>query len=252
MKVIYGLRSAVFWLFFVVLLFIYGFALLVCIPFCRQSGRYAIIRSWCRVIVVLMKAICGVDYRFIGMGNIPKKGPFILLSKHQSGWETLALTAFVPRRLSYIYKKELHKIPIFGWGLASLGMFSIDRAQGRNAFALMKQEVPKFFEKGWGIILFPEGTRTAPGQVVKYKSGGARLAECTGAPVIPVALNSGECWPKHSFVIRPGVVKVVFNSPINPEGMSAHELNEKVFEIIENEMAKISPKFYRKKSGEQQ
>lgn len=71
-------------------------------------------------------------------------------------------------------------------------------------------------------------------------------------PVIPVALNSGECWPKHSFVIRPGVVKVVFNSPINPEGMSAHELNEKVFEIIENEMAKISPKFYRKKSGEQQ
>ncbi len=110
----------------------------------------------------------------------------------------MALFGFVPRRVSFVYKRELHKLPVFGWGLASLGMLSIDRSHGKAAFEHIKEEAPKYFEKGWAIVLFPEGTRTKPGQTVKYKSGGARIAIDTGTPVVPIALNSGRCWPKEA------------------------------------------------------
>ena len=96
------------------------------------------------MVIGLMRTICGVRYEITGMDKVPATGPVILLSKHQSGWETLAFFALVPRRLSYIYKRELHRLPIFGWGLASLGMFSVDRSEGRTAFERMKREVPEF------------------------------------------------------------------------------------------------------------
>lgn len=244
MKFILGIRAVVFWFFFCLTMLFYGVVLFIAIPFSSQETRYRIVKGWCRVAINLMRDICGVRYELIGMDNVPSQGPVILLSKHQSGWETLAFFALVPRRLSYIYKRELHRLPVFGWGLASLGMFSVDRAEGRNAFEMLKREVPKFFAKGWALILFPEGTRTKPGATVKYKSGGARLAIDTQAPVIPVALNSGECWPKHSFLFYPGVVKVVFGAPISPEGKTPHQLNAEVQAAIEGEMKNISPKYY--------
>ena len=103
----------------------------------------------------------------------------------------------------------------------------------------MKREVPEFFAHGWALVLFPEGTRTAPGASVKYKTGGVRLAIATNAPIVPIALNSGECWPKHSFLLYPGVIKVVFGDPISPEGKTPHELNEEVRSAIEGEMKLI-------------
>ena len=124
-------------------------------------------------------------------------------------------------------------------------MFSVDRSEGRTAFERMKREVPDFFAHGWALVLFPEGTRTAPGASVKYKTGGVRLAIATNAPIVPIALNSGECWPKHSFLLYPGVIKVVFGDPISPEGKTPHELNEEVRSEIEGEMKRISPKYYK-------
>ena len=245
MKFVCALRSVVYWLLFSASILCYSLVLLICMPFSGQNLRYSIIKSWCGIAVKLMRAICGVKYDFQGLENIPSSGPVLLMAKHQSGWEPLALTAFLPRRISYIYKKELHKIPLFGWGLASLGMLSIDRAHGRNSFAVLKREVPKFFAKGWAILIFPEGTRTAPGQVVKYKSGGARLAVDCGAPVVPIALNSGECWPKHSFIIYPGLIKVVIGKEIKTESMSYQGLNDAVQDSIESEMKCISPRYYQ-------
>ncbi len=239
------IRSAFFWLVFSVVIVVYGFGLFIMIPFSSREVRYGIIRAWCALVINLMKNICGLRYRFINTEEIPKSGPIILLSKHQSGWETLAFTGFLPRKLSFVYKRELHRIPVFGWGLASLGMLSIDRSKGKLAFEHLKQQVPSFFSKGWALVLFPEGTRTRPGKTVKYKSGGARIAIDTGTEVIPVALNSGEFWPKGSFVIHPGEIKVVFGPKINPQGLSTHELNDKVSAWIETEMKKISPKYYK-------
>lgn len=246
MKLLSILRSAVFWLCLSVSLIVYGLFLLCAIPFSNQVQRYGIIKSWCSTAVWLMKTICGVCYEVEGFSNVPPEGPVVFMAKHQSGWETFALTSLIPRRLSYIYKRELHKVPIFGWGLASVGMISIDRESGRHAFELLASEVPKFFARGWAIIIFPEGTRTAPGQTVKYKSGGARIAVDTGAPVIPIALNSGECWPKHSFVINPGLIRVVIGSSIESSGKDAAALNADVQSAIEAEMARISPRYYKK------
>lgn len=245
MKIVLWLRAIVFWLLFCLSMLCFGLVLFASIPFTSKETRYSIVKGWCRTAIDLMRIICGVRYQITGMENVPTQGPVILLSKHQSAWETLAFFALVPRRLSYIYKRELHRLPVFGWGLASLGMFSVNRADGRSAFAEMKREVPKFFANGWALILFPEGTRTAPGTVVKYKTGGARIAIDTGAPIIPIALNSGECWPKHSFLLYPGEIKVVFGRPISPAGKTAHELNEEVQNEIEGEMKNISPQFYK-------
>ena len=245
MKLMLWLRALIFWFLFCITIICYGIVLFVCIPFTSKEGRYAIVKKWCRAVVGLMRTICGVRYEITGMDNVPASGPVILLSKHQSGWETLAFFALVPRRLSYIYKRELHRLPIFGWGLASLGMFSVDRSEGRTAFERMKREVPDFFAHGWALVLFPEGTRTAPGASVKYKTGGVRLAIATNAPIVPIALNSGECWPKHSFLLYPGTIKVVFGHPISPEGKTPHELNEEVRSEIEGEMKRISPQYYK-------
>lgn len=196
MKLMLWLRALIFWFLFCITIICYGIVLFVCIPFTSKEGRYAIVKKWCRMVIGLMRTICGVRYEITGMDKVPAIGSVILLSKHQSGWETLAFFALVPRRLSYIYKRELHRLPIFGWGLASLGMFSVDRSEGRTAFERMKREVPEFFAHGWALVLFPEGTRTAPGASVKYKTGGVRLAIATNAPIVPIALNSGECWPE--------------------------------------------------------
>ena len=155
MKLMLWLRALIFWFLFCITIICYGIVLFVCIPFTSKEGRYAIVKKWCRMVIGLMRTICGVRYEITGMDKVPATGPVILLSKHQSGWETLAFFALVPRRLSYIYKRELHRLPIFGWGLASLGMFSVDRSEGRTAFERMKREVPEFFAHGWALVLFP-------------------------------------------------------------------------------------------------
>jgi len=239
------LRSLLFWILFSIALILAGLFVLISIPFTTSDWRYGIASKWCRAIIGMMKTICGVDFSFVNMEEIPKDKPVILLAKHQSAWETLALTGFLPRPLSFVYKKELHRIPIFGQCLASLDMFSLDRSHGRSGFERMKEKAPGFFAKGRVLVLFPEGTRTAPGQVVKYKTGGARLATALNVPVIPVALNSGECWKRNAFCITPGKIQVVFGPEIKPEGMDVHQLNQEVQGWIENEMREISPRFYR-------
>ncbi len=239
MKMAALVRSCMFWFIFAVSILMAGLILLIISPFCSADKKYGLVRGWCRWIIQAMSGVCGVTFSFKNIESVRNIGPVILLSKHQSGWETLALFGFVPRKLSFVYKKELHKIPIFGWGLASLGMFSIDREHGRAAYEQMKTEVPKFLDRGWALILFPEGTRTKPGQTVKYKSGGARLAIDTGTPIIPIALNSGRRWPKGSFIIYPGHIEVVFGPEIRPEGLSVHELNEEVQSWIEGEMKRL-------------
>ena len=161
MKLTALVRSILFWFVFAVSILIAGFVLLTASLFSSNKEKcYDIVRGWCKWIIQAMGNICNVKFNFENMDSIKNMGPVVLLSKHQSGWETLALFGFVPRRVSFVYKRELHKLPVFGWGLASLGMLSIDRSHGKAAFEHIKEEAPKYFEKGWAIVLFPEGTRT--------------------------------------------------------------------------------------------
>src|SRR5690606_3392600 len=169
--------------------------------------RYRIAVLWPRMVIWGAQAICGIRWRVLGAENLPD-GPAILLSKHQSTWETLFFPTWMPRELCYVFKRELLYLPFFGWGIGLLDMIHIDRSRGNDAFEqVANQGARKLAEDRW-IIIFPEGTRTRAGSQGKYKTGGARLAVRTGAPVVPIAVNSGEFWPRRTFVLRPGTITV--------------------------------------------
>jgi len=207
------------------------------------NKRYFVTSRWNVFIVWCAKWICGINYQFKGYENFPD-APAIILSKHQSAWETIFLLANLPRPLVFVFKKEILYIPFFGWGIALLRMIPIDRKQGKNAFKSVVAHGKRRLKDGQWIIMFPEGTRIPVGQQGKYKSGGTRLAVETGAVVVPIALNSGECWPKNSFIKKPGTVTVSVGKPISSEGKSPDELMEQVEQWIESEMRVISPHAY--------
>lgn len=207
------------------------------------NKRYFVTSRWNVFIVWCAKWICGINYQFKGYENFPD-APAIILSKHQSAWETIFLLANLPRPLVFVFKKEILYIPFFGWGIALLRMIPIDRKQGKNAFKSVVAHGKRRLKDGQWIIMFPEGTRIPVGQQGKYKSGGTRLAVETGAVVVPIALNSGECWPKNSFIKKPGTITVSVGKPISPEGKTPDELMEQVEQWIESEMRVISPHAY--------
>jgi 1-acyl-sn-glycerol-3-phosphate acyltransferase len=207
------------------------------------AQRYFWTARWNWFVIWAAKAVCGIDYRIKGMENLPD-APAILLSKHQSAWETIFYLCFMPRPLVFVFKKEILYIPFFGWGIALLRMIPIDRRRGRDAFSQILEQGKKRLASGQWIILFPEGTRIPVGQRGKYKGGGARLAVETNTVVVPIAMNSGECWPKNSFIKKPGVITVSIGKPIAPQGATPNELMQQVENWIESEMRVISPDVY--------
>lgn len=189
-------------------------------------------------MLFMLRTICGLHYRVIGQENIPDC-PSIILSKHQSAWETLALQQIFPPQV-WVLKKELLRIPFFGWGLAMTNPIAIDRSAGKAALEqIVEQGRERLRQKFW-IVVFPEGTRVPPGSKGKYRIGGAWLAAHTGASIVPVAHNAGEFWGKNSFVKNPGVITVSVGKPINPDGIEPAVLIAQVEAWIEAETQRIS------------
>lgn len=210
------------------------------------NQRYFLTSLWNRFVIGAARIVCGIRYQIKGYENLPD-APVILLSKHQSAWETIFLFYAMPRPLVYVFKKELFYIPFFGWGIALLRMLPIDRSNIRDAFAQVIVRGRKRLASGQWIIMFPEGTRILVGQKGSYKAGGARLAIETNTPVVPIALNAGECWPKNSFIKKPGVITVSIGKPISSEGKDKAALLQEVENWIESEMRVISsPGIYSK------
>jgi 1-acyl-sn-glycerol-3-phosphate acyltransferase len=236
------LRSALFMVLMAIATVIWSAVCMLAAPL-PYNKRYFVTSRWNVFIVWCAKWICGINYQFKGYENFPD-APAIILSKHQSAWETIFLLANLPRPLVFVFKKEILYIPFFGWGIALLRMIPIDRKQGKNAFKSVVAHGKRRLKDGQWIIMFPEGTRIPVGQQGKYKSGGTRLAVETGAVVVPIALNSGECWPKNSFIKKPGTVTVSVGKPISSEGKTPDELMEQVEQWIESEMRVISPHAY--------
>lgn len=208
--------------------------------------RYFVTSRWNVFIVWLAQVLCGIRYQFKGYENLPD-APVILLCKHQSAWETIFLLCKMPRPLVFVFKRELLYVPFFGWALGLMRMIPIDRAKGKDAFDQVEAQGRKRLAGGQWVIMFPEGTRIPVGQKGRYKGGGARLAVATNTPVVPIALNSGECWGKNSFVKTPGLITVSIGKPIAPDGMNQVELMQKVENWIESEMRVISPHVYSTK-----
>jgi 1-acyl-sn-glycerol-3-phosphate acyltransferase len=230
------LRSGLFMVMFLVTIPVFALLTILCFPFPFRI-RYAVATRWARLNLWWLKVICGLRYRVTGAEHIPQ-GTAIIFSKHQSTWETLALQEIFPPQV-WVLKRELLKLPFFGWGLAMLGSIAIDRAAGRKAVEQLIEQGRQRLESGRWVVVFPEGTRVAPGERGRYRIGGAVLAEQSGHPIVPVAHNAGEYWPARSFLMRPGVIQVEIGPVIDSHGRTAAQILKEAEEWIENAMQRI-------------
>jgi len=209
---------------------------------------YLIAQRWLTLSIDAARVIMGIRYEIHGQENLPvgDTSPAILLVKHQSTYETFLMPAIMPHPLAYVFKRELLYVPFFGWAIGKLDMIHIDRSQRAKAFAKVVEQGQALLAQGVWVIMFPEGTRIPRGQRGSYKSGGARLAIATGAPVIPIAVTSAKCWPRKAFIKYPGVVDVSIGRPIPSAGRDADELTREVEQWIEAEMQRLDPEAYVK------
>lgn len=236
------LRSALFMLVMAVTTVLIVTALLL-VFWLSTRRRRLFVMPWIHFVMWLIEHLLGIRTRIEGKENIPAV-PCVILSKHQSAWETFALQTIFTLT-SFVYKKELHWLPFFGWGLKLMPFVGIDRAAGKAALGQVAERGRQRLAEGYSVIVFPEGTRVPPGQKRRYKVGGAYLAVAAGAPVVPVALNSGECWRRQAFLKTPGIVTVSIGPAIDPVGKTAEEVNALAEHWIEAEMRRISPHRYR-------
>ncbi len=219
------IRSSLFWLVFLPTVLIAAI-LLSLFFFLPVSIRVGIIKIWININLWWIKHTCGLGYEVEGLENIPQDG-FIVMAKHSSTWETIALQKFF-RPMVWVVKKELTYIPFFGWGLKAMNAIAINRGTGRQAIRQLVEEGRQRMQEGRIVMLFPEGTRVMPGQYKSFKLGGAILAEKTGYRILPVAHNAGEFWPRHSWIKWPGTIKLVIGKPIDPAGKKPDQIIKEV------------------------
>lgn len=232
-----AVRSLIFLLLQVILTPIFSTLALFTFPF-PPLARYRLISSYARTMIWLLRVVCGIRHEVIGLENIPKE-PCIVLAKHQSAWETLALQQIFPPQV-WVLKRELLWLPFFGWGLAMTSPIAIDRSDGKGAMKQLLRQGKERLAQGFCVVIFPEGTRVPYGKRGKYKIGGAMLAASTGVPVVPVAHNAGRLWGRKAFSKHPGLVTMSIGKPIATEGRKADEINAEVEAWIENEIQQLA------------
>ena len=240
------IRSLLHLVFMGVTVVPWALAVLVCSLFLSSTAIYWMCVGWLRLAVGGARVLLGIRTQVIGWENLPtgQTSPAVLLVKHQSTFETFLMPTLMPHPLAYVFKKELLRVPFFGWAMGRLDMVHIDRSRRSEAFAKVVQQGRRLMGEGVWVIMFPEGTRIARGQQGQYKSGGARLAIETGAPVIPVAVTSAKCWPRKALIKRPGVVEVSIGPAIASAGRKPDELMAEVEAWIEAEMRRLDPEAY--------
>jgi len=229
------IRSVIFNVLFYLNLLVQIIAAMPTLAMPRQ-GILAVAKFWARTNLWLLRTICGIKVEFSGLAKIPS-GPLLVASKHQSLWETFALLLILPDP-AYIMKRELMWIPFFGWYAWKAGMIPVDRSRGSQALTDMNACVRRELARNRQIVIFPEGTRRAPGAEPRYKYGVAHLYAGMGVACLPVALNSGLFWPRRAFRRVPGTIVVEVLDPI-PPGMDKETFFAKLQETIESATARL-------------
>jgi 1-acyl-sn-glycerol-3-phosphate acyltransferase len=216
-----------------------GLVAVIIRPLLPYSWRWRIVTSWNRFVMLWLYICCGVKFNVIGKRH-PDQYPCVVLAKHQSTWETMFLQYYFGP-VSTILKKELLRIPFFGWGLASLRPVAIDRSNPIQALKNVKTQGITRLQEGNNLLIFPEGTRMPLGAVGNYARSGADIAISAGVPVVAVAHNGAECWPHKQFLKYPGTITVVISEPISTLGKDRKQLTDDVRDWIENEIKKMPP-----------
>ncbi len=230
-------RSIVFWIWQILATLLMGGPVLLCSLFSFKVS-YFFALTWIRMNVYGLRFICGVKWHVQGREHIPEK-PCVVLCKHQSTWDTYFMPIlFVPS--TYVAKRSLVWIPIFGWSLFALRFILIDRKSGRNAVRQMVTEARDRIGKGRWLIIFPEGTRRPVGSAPRYRPGGAIVASELGIKALPVALNAGEFWPRMGFIKWPGTITVRIGKPIDGQGRTATDILAEAEEWIETNTREIT------------
>ncbi|MBF0449040.1 MAG: 1-acyl-sn-glycerol-3-phosphate acyltransferase [Magnetococcales bacterium] len=234
-------RSSLFFFCFVVGIFLFALLLIFSIPVTTLARRRRFVNYWARFNLFILDWCCGLTVRVSGLNNLPSP-PYMILCKHQSAWETVTLQAIFPEAV-LILKKSLLNIPFFGWGIMASGQIAIDRSQGVKALRLMGIKCQQAFDSGNSVLIFPEGTRVAPGEVGKYNPGGIGMALSSGVPIVPVAHNAGLFWERKAFLKKPGEIQLCIAPPIPTTGLGKADrkaLNLQVQDAIEGMMAQIA------------
>lgn len=237
MQVSLALRSLSFWIVFAVSILIYAPCILLVMPL-PFGPRYRFILLWTRFNLWWLKKTCKLTYTVKGTENLPE-GNAVAMVKHQSTWETLALQVILPPQ-TWIAKRELLWVPFFGWSLAALEPIWLNRQSPKKALNQLIKLGTERLQQGRWVIIFPEGTRIAPGKKGKYQPGGALLAAKSGFPVVPIAHNAGDFWPRRGFIKYPGTIQLVIGPVIETRGRKPREINQDTEAWIEAAMAEIA------------
>lgn len=228
------LRSFLFNISFIggIIFFAIGALLILPLPF---GWRFQFITWWARYNNFSLRILCGLKVEVSGREHLPFK-PVVFLSNHQSTWETAVFQSILPP-IAWVVKRELQWIPLFGWAMATMRPIAIDRSAGKRAMQQIIEQGQLLMQQGRSIIIFPEGTRMAPGEKRRYGIGGAVLATATGTPVVPIAHNAGLLWPRRGFLKRPGTIQMVIGPQIATKGRKPEEVNKEVQAWIEAQIA---------------
>jgi len=230
------IRSLIFLMLQLVITPVFAMLALLSFPLSRLA-RYRFISQWAKLMLHLLRLVCGIRYEVRGSENLPKE-PCVVLCKHQSAWETLALQKVFPPQV-WVLKRELLWIPFFGWALALTSPIAIKRSDGKGAMRQLLKQGKERLAQGFCVVIFPEGTRIPYGKRGKYKIGGAMLAEGAAVPVIPVAHNAGRLWGRNAFTKHPGLIIMSIGEPIETKGLKAEEIKARVETWIENEIQQL-------------
>ncbi|MDT7834320.1 lysophospholipid acyltransferase family protein [Aquabacterium sp. OR-4] len=243
------LRSFLFVLWLIVTVIPWALAVLLASLVLNSTQVYWMCAGWLKVAVHGARVICGVRWRVHGMENVPSaadaNAAVLLAAKHQSTWETFAFPALMPHPLAYVFKRELLYVPFFGWAMSRMDMVHIDRGRRAEAWSKVLSQGKRLAAKGVWVIMFPEGTRVERGEAGEYKSGASRLAAAAGIPIVPIAASSAKCWPRKSWLLRPGVIDVSIGAPMATVGREPTAVMKDVEAWIEAEMRRIDPDAYR-------
>ena len=238
-NIVLYIRSFIFSLGHAISGALFGLIAVIIWPFFPYAWRWRIVTLWNRFVMLWLYICCGIRFKIIGKRHTDQY-PCVVLAKHQSTWETMFLQYYFGP-VSTILKKELLRIPFFGWGLASLRPIGIDRSNPIQALKDVKSKGVQRIKEGNNLLVFPEGTRTALGSLGNYARSGADIAISAEVPVVAVAHNAAECWPHKHFLKYPGIITVVLSEPISTKGRDRKELTDYVKNWIENEISNLPP-----------